>query len=423
MAIYTTSDSYTKLLIHSDGPDDSQTFVDSSQSAHTFTANGEVKHENSRKKFGSTSIYFDSSDSLQIPDSGDWNFGAGDFTIDFWVNFSSIIAQGLWMQNQSTGATDMHFLHNSSAFRLWVNSSSSNIFNMTWSYTAVQDEWIHVALVRAGDNFTVYVDGVSLGTNTASGTIPDIPEYVRLGQAYYSGWMSLHGYMDEIRVSKGIARWTSDFTPPNKPYDIINTETQTADSKEDTAFEVTGGGNAQFGSNIVTRSDPGEASTDSIFSVNKKDGQVITDVFASGTVRQTGVVNSLEAYIETRVYPLVGGTLGNMNTTIDPLVLDQNAMYEVIYASQNYDAGQNTGGWKFVKWHGYDGSGGGGDTGGDNFHMVVVEESGTGDSDTTPTWTTGGVGGNARLTYGNGYMSYRTLTIRSYTGYTGFKDI
>jgi hypothetical protein len=85
------------------------------------------------------------------------------------------------------------------------------------------------------------------------------------------------GYMDEIRVSKGIARWTSNFTPPSKPYDIINTDTQTSDSKEDSAFEVTGGGNAQFGSNIITRSDPNAASTDSIFSVNAKDGDTLME--------------------------------------------------------------------------------------------------------------------------------------------------
>jgi hypothetical protein len=119
------------------------------------------------------------------------------------------------------------------------------------------------------------------------------------------------------------------------------------------------------------------------------------------------------------VYTLQDGTV--TDATIDPLTLDQNAMYEMIYASQMYDAGQNTNGWRYLRWHGYDGSGGGGDTGGANWHVVLVENTGTGESTDVPVWTV--VDYNARLTYGNGYASYRTLTIRSLTGYTGFRDV
>ena len=104
--------------------------------------------------------------------------------------------------------------------------------------------------------------------------------------------------MDEIRVSNGIARWASNFTPPNKPYDKIDTDTQTADSKEDTPFEVTHGG-TKFGGNIIIRSDPSEASGDSLFSVHQKDGTSVLDLVASG--RMTTLEGSSISHYDTAV--------------------------------------------------------------------------------------------------------------------------
>ena len=84
----------TKLLLHLDGTDNSTTdadFIDSSASSHTVTQEGDAKLENTEKQFGETSAYFDGTgDYLSVPDSDDWEFGSGDFTIDFWVNFSTL---------------------------------------------------------------------------------------------------------------------------------------------------------------------------------------------------------------------------------------------------------------------------------------------------------------------------------------------
>ena len=57
-----------------------QNFTDSSLSNHTITANGDVTHSTTQSKFSGSSIYFDSNDSLSVPDSADWNIGSGDFT-------------------------------------------------------------------------------------------------------------------------------------------------------------------------------------------------------------------------------------------------------------------------------------------------------------------------------------------------------
>ena len=80
------NDADTKLLIHSDSTDGNTTFTDSSSTGHTVTANGNVHHETDAQKFGDTAMYFDGTgDYLSIPDSDDWEFGNGDFTVDTWI--------------------------------------------------------------------------------------------------------------------------------------------------------------------------------------------------------------------------------------------------------------------------------------------------------------------------------------------------
>ena len=113
-----------------------------------------------------------------------------------------------------------------------------------------------------------------------------------------------------------------------------------------------------------------------------------------------------------RVYELTGGTI--TDNTKEVITLDNNWFYEIVYASTHYDAGNGTGLWRYVRWHAADGSGGSGDVAGDNWHIAVVESSGTNESSDVPTWDVSN--SRARITYGNGYASYRSLTIRGSSG-------
>jgi len=90
-----TADSYTKLLLHFDGPDGSTVMQDSSGTNKVISAHGNAHIDASQHKFGSSSVYFDGDgDFLSIPDNDDWNFGSGDFTIDFCLKKYSVDAGG-----------------------------------------------------------------------------------------------------------------------------------------------------------------------------------------------------------------------------------------------------------------------------------------------------------------------------------------
>ena len=219
------ADSYTKLLLESNTTDGSTTFVDSSPDARTVSVTGQVHHEVDQKKFGATSIQFDGSgDYLTVPDHADFAFGTGDFTIDAWVRSSSfsqhqdIVTKRtngygplILRLEQTTGKPMFYGSYNGTSWATLITSTTACSLNT----------WHHVAIVREGSTFTLYLDGVSVATDTNSGSLYVNTLALSVG-ATSTGDKPFTGYFDEVRVSKGIARWTTDFDTdlPIKPYRV-----------------------------------------------------------------------------------------------------------------------------------------------------------------------------------------------------------
>ncbi len=219
------NDEYTKLLIHSDTTDESTQFIDSSASVHIITANGIAHHEVDQKKFGSTSIYFDGdSDYLTIPDSDDWIFGSDDFTIDFWVYTDSLTEHipfcGQIVDNTNRWQT---VWNNTGILQFYSTISSSVSASYDWPWTPTVSTWHHIAYVRDGIILLCIVDGIvltpTIHTPISSNSLNDLSVVCSVGRGRLGGsWHYAIAYMDEIRISKGIARWTDDFTPLSHPY-------------------------------------------------------------------------------------------------------------------------------------------------------------------------------------------------------------
>jgi hypothetical protein len=222
------NDSYAKLLLHADGIGAS--FTDSSASAKTITANGDVTQSVIQSKFGGKSGYFDGSgDYLSVPDSDDWNFGSGDFTIDTWVYLSGNQEPYIVTQWGDSGATDQQFgIYTEDAFSTYIFYYFTAISSVTkinaraslGSASSFNNGWHHIAYVRYNNTSYLYKDGVSLTLTTNTNNSPytsDISSSLYIGQRG-DGYFYLNGYLDEVRISKGIARWTSNFTPPTSSY-------------------------------------------------------------------------------------------------------------------------------------------------------------------------------------------------------------
>ena len=215
-----------KLLIHGN-VGSGQSFTDSSLSNHTITAVGNTTHSTTKTKFSGGSIYFDGvGDYLSVPDSSDWAFGTDDFTIDFWFNPTGFASYtGLIVQNpggspfgnqDSSNGLFIEVDNSSTTLRLFIRDGS-DMFTEINQTGIVAGTWNHVAVVRetGANKITMYLNGSSVGSSTWSGSesYPDYASPMLIGvrndqDDYFSG------YMDEVRITKGVALWTQDFTPP-----------------------------------------------------------------------------------------------------------------------------------------------------------------------------------------------------------------
>jgi hypothetical protein len=222
-------DSYVKLLLHMDGADASTTFTDSSASAHTMTAVGNAQIDTAYSKFGGASGIFDGTgDYVSTPDSTDFDFGTGDFTIDYWVRpTSSVENVAIYCQRDSDYSRYV-VIRGNGGFDSWSFLAMSYSPVATYGITCAHSvgTWYHHEIVRNGSNLYWFVNGVA---QTLSATVPisttsmpDVGEALHLGGN--AGWGEyLNGWLDELRISKGIARHTSNFTPPAYEYDANTT--------------------------------------------------------------------------------------------------------------------------------------------------------------------------------------------------------
>jgi len=216
----TITDVKTKLLLHMDGANDSVVFSDSSQYNKTITVMGGAKISSAQSKFGGTSLALDGTgDFLSLADSDDWAFGTENFTIDFWLRMNTVSSsQYIFAQIQDANNELQMYYNSTLGLRVWWYQGGSFAMQMQQSSTAgwAANTWYHIAVVRNGNDFNLYRDGTSILSTTSSASLSNFTNSFSIGS--YNGVYFTNGYIDEFRISKGIARWTSNFTPPTYAY-------------------------------------------------------------------------------------------------------------------------------------------------------------------------------------------------------------
>ena len=197
--------------------------------AHAVTAYGNAQIDTGQSKFGGASGLFDGTgDYLTTPDSADWAFGSGDFTIDFWIRFNSLPSAGsavvIYNQYEDANNQNCLYVYNSAGTYLYI---FYDIDAGAYVIGAVQRNspglstgtWYHIAVVRNGNNFLIFQDGVQCGsTYTSSNVMTDHAGQIVIGCYGSFAHYFLNGWFDEFRVSKGIAQWITNFTPPTSAY-------------------------------------------------------------------------------------------------------------------------------------------------------------------------------------------------------------
>lgn len=218
-------DGFVKLLMQMEGANNGVIFPE--ETGKAVTPNGAVKTVTAQKVFGVTSAVFGADgDYLTLSDSNDFNFGLQDFTIDFRVRFNYLGMTYVGLMDKYTDASNKWSLMlatSSEIIALSDTVSGAQPIIAAFSWTPQLNTWYHVAFVRQGiSNWYCFVDGSAL---TVFGSITgptvaftDHAGLLSIGRVDNTNAEKLAGWMDELRISKGKARWTSAFTPPTNPY-------------------------------------------------------------------------------------------------------------------------------------------------------------------------------------------------------------
>jgi len=224
-------DSYTVLNLHGDGDDQSTTIPDSGGGAncpHTVTCVNQAQIDTAQKEFGTGSILFDGTgDYLTLADSDDWDFGSGDFTIDFWVRFNDNTIKSTFYSQTVDDNNRVYFGKGADGY-LYFSARLAGVTigyycdDAAAAFSWANNTWYHLACVRNGATTYIFINGTSrtLTEYAAFGTqsCPNLAHTLEIGR-YSAGDGEVNGWIDEFRISKGVARWTENFTPYTRAYD------------------------------------------------------------------------------------------------------------------------------------------------------------------------------------------------------------
>jgi hypothetical protein len=212
---------FNSLLLHGDGANGSTVITDSSGSPKTVTAFGNAQISTAQSKFGGASIAFDGNgDRLDCST----NLGLANFpasgqlgTIEGWFYFISVpqtrsCIAGVWSGPSPFFGWTLEITPAGNV----VMATGGGILTITLSSAISFNVWTFLALVNTGSQLRVYKDGVQVGSlNNYSPTLS--PDVFRIG-ARSLGDLAVNGYIDDFRVTTGVARYTSNFTPPTLPF-------------------------------------------------------------------------------------------------------------------------------------------------------------------------------------------------------------
>jgi hypothetical protein len=195
------------LLLHCEGA----TITDSSANPKTFTVSGSAATSAARAKFGSGSLLIGTSSTFTSNSSSDFAFGTGDFTVEFWMNAATLPTSESRLVNFGGSANqffNLAYAQGSNTFSL-VNEAVAHV--VTTQQSVALNEWHHVAYTRSAGTLYLLFNGAVLGS-TSGGGVNTPTTFIQ----FSAGNGSI--YYDDIRVTKGLARYAAAYVRPSSPF-------------------------------------------------------------------------------------------------------------------------------------------------------------------------------------------------------------
>jgi len=208
------------------GANNSTTFTDVSPSPKTITRSGDTKISTAQSRWGQGSGLFDGTgDYLSVADHADWSFSNNPFTVEFWIYqtetpggtaYWGIVGQGV-----NTASNHSFLIYYNASLQIICTVSNGTGLLYSGVVTAGNNSlnaWHHcaVSVVPAeGKVYGAFNGVISVGSHSAF-TVPNCSLALEIGR-YTSGHYLKNAYLQDLRITKGVARYTADFTPPSGP--------------------------------------------------------------------------------------------------------------------------------------------------------------------------------------------------------------
>jgi hypothetical protein len=187
---------------------------------NVFETVGDAKVSTAQYKYGSGSIAFDGTgDNITIPSSPNLDFGTGDFTIELWINFSALSTNRVLLDKWVSGNANSWQLY-------WRSIGTSITFLVGASTILLQDPstsrittntWYHIAVTRSGSTNRLFIDGTQVASATDSTNLTNTNRLC-IGEQLSTLTNDFSGYIDDLRITKGYARYTANFTAPTAKF-------------------------------------------------------------------------------------------------------------------------------------------------------------------------------------------------------------
>jgi hypothetical protein len=183
-----------------------------------------VTTDSGTKRLGLASGYFNGTTHLTITDSANWSFGTGNFSLQLWFNFSDITGKQTFL-SQYKDASNYWEVFKDSNHKLGLTFATSGVvvadYLMTSAWTPLTNQWYNLEFTRNANNILIFINGISqtltASTQISTNDVGNVAAALGVG-GRTDGCNFCIGRMDELRISKGIARHTVDFTPPSAPF-------------------------------------------------------------------------------------------------------------------------------------------------------------------------------------------------------------
>ncbi len=210
------------LLVGFDGADGATSATDESSIGHTLTFNGNAQLDTDQQKFGTASLLCDGTgDYVEAGDHDGFSFGADDFTIEGFVRVADtngFILASKYTENTNTAEWTLNWNGTNLLFIGFYGSGGSDFVIVSGAASFTVGTWHHVAVDRSGDTWRVYLDGDVVASLTEARTLVNRDQPLWIGMRNHTTALPLNGHIDEVRITKGVARYAGAFTPPSEAF-------------------------------------------------------------------------------------------------------------------------------------------------------------------------------------------------------------